>query len=212
MIDNFKDLSVGKYMEIQQLAKDESLDELTFQVKVLAILADKSEDDILALPLGEYTSLVRKSRFLEAKEPDVIKVADKYNLGGLVLVPTKDIRKITTAQYIDFQEWNKQGSEEHMVEILSCFLVPSGKKYNDGYDIIEVQEAIRENMCVAEVLGLIAFFLQVWQRSIAISLHYSKREARKMKDKEKREEMLKRIRTQETLLHHDGDGLSMWMQ
>ncbi len=212
MITSYKELSIGKYVEIGKLVKDESLDELSFQVKVLAILADKSEDEILNLPLGEYTDMVRASQFLEGKDATLTPIADKYVLGGYELVPTKDIRKIITAQYVDFQEWNKAGADDHMVEIISCFLVPKGKAYNQGYDIVEVQEAIRNNMSVAEVLGLIAFFLTLWQRSIKYSLNYSRREARKMKDKEKKEEMLKKIAETEMRLQNDGDGLEMWMQ
>lgn len=211
MIESFKDLSIGKYMEIVKWGKDTALDEFTFQVKVLALLADKSEEDILNLPLGEYSAMARKAAFLQSKDFPVARVAEKYVIGGFELVPTRDLRKVTAAQYIDFQEYAKGDTETFMVEILSCFLVPKGKKYNNDYDIVEVQRAIADNMSVEEVLSLVGFFIKLYLRLIRISLSYSRRAAKMIKDREQRKKKLAEIKVQMDLLN-DGDGLAMWMQ
>ena len=79
--------------------------------------------------------------------------------------------------------------------MLSCFLVPKGCDYNDGYDIADVHAAIREEMSVAEVLALLAFFFKSWFVSIRDTLSCSVREAMKIEDKETKKTMLKKIRS-----------------
>ena len=95
------------------------------------------------------------------------------------------------------------------MEFLSVILVPKGHRYNDGYDIIEVQRAIREEMSVSDGVSLAGFFLTWCRKSIVDSLNYSKQEAMGIKDKTRREEILKKIREQEELLRTSGDGSQM---
>ena len=165
-IDNYRDLPVGKYEEIVRLCNEE-MTEVDRKVAVLAILTGKTEDEILRLPLPLFTAYSAKSRFLEKEcPPNLIPgVSKSYHLGGFVLEPTTDIRKITAAQYIDFQTFAKE-KETKTVEMLSCFLVPRDMEYGEGYDVLEVHDAIRREMSVAEMLALIAFFFGRFLASI----------------------------------------------
>ena len=192
MIDNYRNLPIGKFLEISALAKDESVDALTQQVKTISILAGMTEDDILSLPIAEYKELAGKTKFLEKEYGGNMAVAKSYKVGGFELIPVKDITKITTAQYVDYQTFSKEG-EKFLVESLSTLLVPKGKKYNDGYEIRDVHKAIRENLSVADVLALSAFFLQKWVKSIKDSRTYSIKEIRKIPDKELRERLMKQL-------------------
>lgn len=162
IIDNYRQLKMCDYLEIQALANDDKLDALDYQVQVLSILTNSSESDILNLPIGEYKALVAASSFLEKPIEDIhTRLAKSYIVGGFELIPTTDYRKVTAAQYIDYQTFSKAGVDQYPCEIVSCFLVPKGKHYADGYDVAEVQKAIREEMSVAEVMELLAFFF-VW--------------------------------------------------
>ena len=187
-IDNYRDLPVGKYEEIVRLCNEE-MTEVDRKVAILSILTGKTEDEILKLPLPTFTEYSAKSRFLEHECPEnlIPGVSRSYHLGGFVLLPVTDIRKITAAQFIDFQEFSKQ-KETKMVEMLSCFLVPSGMDYGEGYDVLEVHQAIRDEMSVAEMLALIAFFFGKFIESSRRITTYSIRMMRK-KDPEKAKEM-----------------------
>ena len=187
-IDNYRDLPVGKYEEIVRLCNEE-MTEVDRKVAILSILTGKTEDEILKLPLPTFTEYSAKSRFLEKECPEnlIPGVSRAYHLGGFVLLPVTDIRKITAAQFIDFQEFSKQ-KETKMVEMLSCFLVPRGMDYGEGYDVLEVHQAIREEMSVAEMLALIAFFFGRFIKSSRRITTYSIRMMRK-KDPEKAKEM-----------------------
>lgn len=207
--DSFSKLMLGDYIDIMDICKDDSLEEIDKQVKVISILTGRTEDDILNLSIPEYKGLVTRSRFLEQPLPDSTRLADSYKIGKFCLIPVTDFRKVTTAQYIDFQSFHQAGMEEHIVEILSCLLVPQGKIYNQDYDIIEVQKDIRDNLSVADGLSLYAFFFVSFSDSIKDMLTFSKEMVAKVKDKTKRERILKEIEMQEALLRTNGDGSPM---
>lgn len=193
MIDNYNLLSVGKYLQIQDIAKEEELSDIDKQVAIIAVLADLSEDAVLDLPIMEYKALAEKSKFLEKPMNVPKNIASTYTLDGWELVPTTDIRKMTTAQYIDFQTFSKEG-EKKLIEVLSCFLIPRGKKYNEDYDILEVQKALRNYLTITNCLALSAFFLAKFNRSIKGMLIYSKWIAKiKLKKGKEKQEILKKI-------------------
>lgn len=209
IIDNYRDLHLKDYIDIVAISKDESLEELDKQVKIISILTGADEGTILNLPIMEYKELAARSAFLEGELPDGGRILESYRCGDYNLIPTKDIRKVTTAQYIDFQTFHQAGIDEHLVEIISCLLVPKGKKYNDGYDIIDVQNAIRESLSTYEAVSLYAFFLASCSKSMRDMLISSLKALRKLKDRNKRMTMEKEIRKQLTILDSGGDGLQM---
>lgn len=212
MITNYNSLSIGKYIRLCDTLADNSLDELGKQVTTLSILADKTEDEILYLPLLEYQEMARQAKFLECEPPmDNAKIGKTYKIGKWTLCPVTFIGKITTAQYIDFQTLS-QDALHHLAEVVSCFLIPEGCKYNDGYDIAELQADIRNLLSVAQANALIAFFLRKFNLSMRSILLYSAIQARRIKDKEMRKTMRASIAQAEMSLRRDGDGWQMLMQ
>lgn len=205
IIDNYRSLPVGKWLEILELSKDESVDALEQQVKTIAILTGLSEGEVLDLPLLEYRELAGKTKFLEKGYDGQLMTAKSYGLAGMVLIPVKDFAKITTAQYVDFQTFSKD--DKYIVECLSTLLIPKGKKYNDGYEITEVHKAIREHLSVADVLSLSAFFLQSWVKSIKDFQTYSVKEILRCPDKKMRVKLMRQM--EEAMGIHsktNGDG------
>ena len=193
IIDNYRKLPIGKYNEIVKLCETE-MNELDRKVRIVGILTGLTDDEVLALPLTDFTECCAKAKFIDLPCPETLipSVSKSYPVGEFNLVPVTDMRKVTTAQYIDFLSFSKD-KEHNIVEMLSCFLVPKGMDYNEGYDILDVHNAIKEEMSVAEVLALLAFFFGSWTRSINSTLSSSERMARRVKDKEKRQMIMERI-------------------
>ena len=193
IIDNYRKLPIGKYNEIVKLCETE-MDEVDRKVKIVGILTGLTDDEVLALPITDFTECCAKAKFIDLPCPETLipSVSKSYPVGEFNLVPVTDMRKVTTAQYIDFLSFSKD-KEHNIVEMLSCFLVPKGMDYNEGYDILDVHNAIKEEMSVAEVLALLAFFFGSWTRSINSTLSSSERMARRVKDKGKRQMMMERI-------------------
>lgn len=208
IIDNYRDLPIGLYLEICDIDRREDLEDINKQVSIISVLTGMAEEDIYNLPLEEYRQLAAKSQYLRHPYEGEVLTAKNYIVGKFTLVPVEDYRKITTAQYIDFQTFAKD-AERNIVEILSCMLIPKGKKYNQDYDVLEVQNALREHLCVADALSLLAFFFVQYRQSIKDSLTYSREMAMRLRDPEKKRRMLREIQKEEDRLLKLGDGLRM---
>lgn len=210
IIDNYRDLPYGKYEEIVRLCETEMTD-VDRKVAVISVLTGKTEDEVLRLPLDVFTRYSAATRFLEAECPEnlIPAVSKTYPVGGFILVPVAEMRKVTAAQYIDFQTF-AEDRDHRAVEMLSCFLIPRGCDYNDGYDVLDVHRAIRDEMSVATVLSLLAFFFKSWAKSIRATLTCSMRAAKRIKDPATRKEKMAEIqRLLDSLTAGDGSPTSM---
>lgn len=203
-------MPIGKYLECMAVADIPDINERN--TALLSILTDTPEDELLMLSLSEFGGLMKKAGFLvEQPEPD--KVANRYTLSCGEMIPCKDIRKMTAGQFIDYQELSK-AEGEHIVEILSCFLVPKGHRYNDDeYDIDAVRDAIRNELPITFALGLSAFFLTSFYRWLRVFQIYSDIQLRRMK----KQERAKWTETERTLKEQmdsltNGVGSLAWMQ
>ena len=158
-------ITIEKHKQIQRLLTDGNTDDMQadmqeIQAELLAIYADTDVDTIMNYPLTKYHKLVEKfysdyySDFSHA-EPAI---KDKYTAGDMVLVPMLDFTQITVAQMMDFSVLSTDPIE-NIEKLLAIFLIPKGKKYNDGYDLMQVQKAILK-MDFNEVSPLLAFFLR----------------------------------------------------
>lgn len=209
IIDNYADLAIGTYLRIVALRRDTSLTIYDRQPKEIALLTGLSEQEVLALPLPQYKALAGRLAFLDNPAPDVPRPSKEVRIGDLVLVPVADSAKLTAAQYIDYQTMLAQdGTEDKVVELLSVFLVPKGRAYCDGYDIADVQTAIRDHLSVLDVLSLVGFFMTRFAESIASSLSLSEKMVRRITDPEQRKDLLTRVeKAREALLSlKGGDG------
>ena len=216
MITTYDNCPLGIYQDIERISRDKGREDIDKQVAILALLSGKTERDILNLPLPDYHVLAVQSEFLGRPAPKASRPAAKYRLGDFTLVPVLDLRKLTTAQYIDFQTFAPQGDDK-LVELLSVLLVPEGMTYGDGYDTALVQQAIREELPVSAAISLSAFFFKSWltlTEDTLASLETEVKKARKIKDATKRAELLTRIeKTKQDLRRRSklvGAGLRRW--
>lgn len=207
MITSFKDLTLSKFREIQQIAK-EGGDELEMNIRFLSVLSDIPVDELCAMPLTEVSTMLGGLSFLCEAMPEE-QIAKRYKIGDLTLCPCFDITEFTTAQYVDFQEFMK-APDENQVGILSTLLIPKGKKYNVGYSIKEVREAIDKNISVTTSTALFTFFLKRLQNSIVKTLRSSALEVallrpKNKEQKEQKEKLAKAVEEALDLLQR-GDG------
>jgi hypothetical protein len=201
MIDNYNDLTLGKFMQVNA-ALERDGEEIDKQVEIIAVLADKTVDEVLLLPLADYARMAKKTAFLrEPCKPAMI--GEEWHYG--YLWPVTDFRKINTAQYVDFQTFSKDFPAT-LPQLLSVFLVPDGMAYNDGYDPAEVQEVVK-GMPLPTALGLAAFFFVQFSRLTGDSLTSWAQEMKRTKDMAQRERIARKITEVRQLLHSAGVGL-----
>lgn len=202
MITDYEHLPIGKYIKILELSQTEDND-----VAIISVLADKTEDELMHLPIVDYRTLADKAGFL-FYQPSPAKIRGEYTCGQFKLRLDKKAEKLTTAQYIDFKEFAKAGVTD-ICEYLSVILIPQGKTYNEGYDREDVRDAIRGTLPTPDALGIRDFFVMRLGRLIAASLTYSRMIAASLKDKETRTKIRRQIAELEASLT-SGVGLEMW--
>lgn len=192
MIDDYSKLSIGKYLEILDVLETES-DDIDKYASIVAVLDDMEVDAVLDLPLTDFSQRCKDISFLFS-QPEKVQLKDRYRLGKYDLDLIVDLKKITAGQYIDYMSFMKT-PDKYLVEILSVFLVPRGKKYNQGYDISDVQSAIRTYLTVDQALSMSAFFLTLCRVLIETTLTSLERKIRKMEKKGKPTEDLQKVLT-----------------
>lgn len=154
-------ITIEKHKQIQKLLKENNVEDMQeVQAEWLAIYADTDLDTIMNYPLTKYHKLVERfynDYFTDFSHAEPA-IKDKYTAGDMVLVPMLDFTQITVAQMMDFSVLSADPIE-NIEKLLAIFLIPKGKKYNDGYDLMEVQKAILQ-MSFNELSPLLAFFLK----------------------------------------------------
>lgn len=203
MIDNYPALTLGRYMKINAVLEGPG-DDLAKQVEILAILADLSTDEVLALPLADYAEMARQSAFLRVPCRPA-EITEDYRFEDLA--PVADFTKINTAQYIDFQTFAKDFPRS-FPQLLSVFLVPESHAYNTGYDVGKVQSQVGR-IPLPQALGLAAFFFGRFLKLTEDSLTSWAAEAAKEKNPQRRTEITRRMTEVQVLLQRAGLGLQM---
>ena len=187
---DWENITIEKYYKIKDILDDEVDDDITKNVKLVAVMLNKDEQEVWDMDMAEAGNYISRLQFLNKfelpKHPNM-----KIKLPSYDLVVIKDLTKINVAQYVDFQNFVKMPMRESMEKILSIFLIPEGCSYNTGYDILDLQKEIRENLSFRVAEGLLSFFIEKYGRSLIHSLVYCRRQVKKTKDKEMMENLEK---------------------
>jgi hypothetical protein len=212
MINNYKDLTVEKYLQLQEVDWT-SMEEIDIQSTMISILADMDVDDVLDLPIGEYRKMAAQLQFMTVEPKVKPRKIDKVKINGKEFYVLKDVKDMTAGQYIDYQSYIQQNDIKMLPYTLSCVIIPKGKKYGEVDAIEDIMQ-----LSVEEALTIANFFMNKSRSLTRGTLLYlewmMKKKARKMKDetmKQKMEEAVKSIHSLRSLTK-DGDGFLALMQ
>lgn len=212
MINNYKDLTVEKYLQLQEVDWT-SMEEIDIQSTMISILADMDVDDVLDLPIGEYRKMAAQLQFMTVEPKVKPRKIDKVKINGKEFYVLKDVKDMTAGQYIDYQSYIQQNDIKMLPYTLSCVIIPKGKKYGEVDAIEDIMQ-----LSVEEALTIANFFMNKSRSLTRGTLLYlewmMKKKARRMKDetmKQKMEEAVKSIHSLRSLTK-DGDGFLALMQ
>ena len=176
-VKSFNQVSIKLYRKLKEVTEDPSKSELVKSVEIVALLNDKTVDEVLHLPIPEFNSLVAETSFLDhpklenpkATAPRFIKIGDqKFSL-------ELDVYKWSTARFIDFQTFIKEGSrpEDKMYcNALACILVPEGKEYGKDYDPLEVARLIEDSLDIITAKQVFFYWKRRWLGSLKVIQSY----------------------------------------
>ena len=154
----WSDITIADYNELLEV-NESTVDPIDRQVQILAWMCDVDDDEILSLPIPEYTNLVRQMQWIYTRPQSAPICPDSIMLDGHNYRVTKDLRNITAGQYIDFVTIYRDNKDK-LADILSCFIIPEDKEYNDGYDIELLRETIRTSMPILTADDMMLFFCE----------------------------------------------------
>lgn len=213
MIKSWNEMPIGVLQKIYALENDHSEDK---PYKLVAALSNMTLEQVLDLPIQETHQMIEDSQFL-ATPPKKVRAKKQYVINGRKYDVNLNPNEMTTAQYIDFQAYSTD-CEKHLGAFLSVFLVPEGKKYNNGYNIEFVHNEITQHFNVEDALALTAFFLHslkkllrrvLFQTEAIITMTRWKAPTKELKEElKKAEKMVRQMNEALPSLF----GLALWKQ
>lgn len=191
MKSNWNELTVNEFIQLEQLLKAD-IPESYRTAHVIALLDNKSLDEVENLPISTFMSLAENLSFIQT-QPKYNDIQKEYIINNHIYELKSEIPSITTAQYIDYQNYSKEGD---LTKLLSVWVIPKGHKYNDGYDMIEVIQDMG-HMLLQDAMGICFFFPKQLAASVLIIQQSLKQNLKELKMKKIPD---KKIKEMETLL------------
>lgn len=185
------DFTLKEYEKYYELVKGEDFNVF----EILELFGYKNSDN---LEVGEFNKIVNDI-FSQKIEVPPLKL--EYEVNGKHFKLITMIKDIKAGQFIDYQIYLK---EVKLHQLLSIFLLPiticdssimkrkikKVKNYNDGYDLIELQDFLYNNFKISDAMAISNFFLNlsasllpIIQNSLMLQMAKEKIRLEKMKKK-----------------------------
>lgn len=202
IINDWSQVTLRQYNDLIDIQKNEEYEDLID--KGAAMLDILYGIDSMNIPFTDYQLLISRLNKLFETEVKTNRTKAAYKVGDREYWLLSNPAEYTTAQYVDFSNYNK---DNDVVGMLSCVIIPKGHLYMDGYDVEQVKDDIGE-LSICDALGVRDFFVKWSALSINHSLRFLTRRMMKNKKltKEQKEQMkdsLKQLKQQmNTVLSH----------
>lgn len=191
MYKSWDQISISLYKEIVEIT-ERDITPVEKDLAVLALLMGISEEEIYDIGVNELSELRFQMEFLDNFKFNENWKSKKIVLNGKTYEVCVDLTKFSIAQYVDFQTyWAKKDNISYMSNLLSCFIIPKGKKYNTDYDITETINDIENYLPITVANSVLFFFLKESLTSIKVFQTCLDWRIKKMKNKQNKEKVEK---------------------
>ena len=198
----WEEITVKKYYEILEILREDVGDALELNARLIDCIWGIDSADI---PVIRFSWYLDELKFLqEPYEPKTPK--KEYKVKDKVFKPVLDVSKITTAQYIDFQELIKRSDHKLLLNVL---FIEDGKEYGEA----DNSDLLWENLTLDAYSDVMFFFqrllLDLMKDTLNSSKKILKKEYRKEKDPQKKQELMDQmVKIHLTLLELNENGLA----
>ena len=162
---NWFDVSLKKYIEIKDLYLDP---EFSDEDRIILLINILFGVDALKLKTTELNKYIEQMKFLGEKVPKM-KIREKYKLGENWYILRRNLKDFTVAQWIDFQNFLKNGSDaDNYANLLSVFFLPEDEEeYGENYNVEQVRNDINNYLSIPDATSIASFFL-TYRRALLI--------------------------------------------
>ena len=165
-------VSLKQYNDIKEIFLNPEISEEDRLILLINILFGI---DALKLKTSELNKYINDLKFLNTTPPKM-KLRDKYKLGEKYYILKRNLKDFTVAQWIDFQNFLKNGSDtDNYANLLSVFFIPENQTEYGEYDVESVRQDINNHLSIADASSLAAFFLTYHKASFLLFLKSTKR-------------------------------------
>lgn len=189
---NWNSISLKQYNDIKDVFLNPEFSE---EDRIILLIKICFGVDTLKLKASELNSYVSQLNFLNTTPPKM-KLKEKYKLGENWYILRRNLKDFTVAQWIDFQNFLKNGSDtDNFPNLLSVFFIPEGETEYGEYDVEEVRQDINNHLSIADANSIASFFLTYQKALLIRSLLYTKRKIMKTPlDKKEKKKIKKEFR------------------
>ena len=157
MIDSYDKLTLGKWLELKDV--DTEQEEIDVQEEIVRPKEHFTRIVIKNLNKKIKGSMVNESMFLAQEPPIITKLPKHITIDGKEFDIVQKVETISTGQYIDYQTYLKNNN---IPLILTCFIIPKGHKYGEGYSLEETSQLFKDFLPIGIAIGISRFFFALW--------------------------------------------------
>ena len=184
----WKDITLRQFNKIQDLLQE--IDEYT-TLNIIDVIYDVDSSDMPAMEV--MNKYAHSLDFLTTTIPTNEKLKDVYTINQREYNSNINLTQMTTAQFVDYQNYAKLNPVD-ISKCLSVFIIPKGHTYNDGYDLQQVQDDIKD-LDMVTINTLAFFFKKLYILLLEITLLCLTQDTTQMKiPTEKKEEILNQLK------------------
>lgn len=148
----WKDITLRQFNKIQDLLQE--IDEYT-TLNIIDVIYNVDSADMPAMEV--MNKYAHSLDFLMTTIPTNEKLKETYTINQREYNSNINLTQMTTAQFVDYQNYSKENPVD-ISKCLSVFIIPKGHTYNDGYDLKQVQDDIKDLDMVT--INTLAFFFK----------------------------------------------------
>lgn len=210
---SWRDISINEYYDIKDIIEDDSLQPYEKEVQLIAFINNMTDEEVWNLDINKFRELQVEALWIYDFDFNKTRNFKNIKINNEKYVVDINLQHFTVAQYIDFQTFwpkTKTNMREVIGNVIACFVIPKGHKYNDGYDMTQTIEDIKDNIDIMTANEIMFFFLSTYQILMRISLSYSRSKIKKMMKKKKLgEEALDMLNKVEQIEKTISDGFTL---
>lgn len=155
----WEEVSLKKFQALNAfIMSNVKMTDLDRSIEIYSLLTDnpdEARDALLNMTVDQLSIELSKIHFIVNKYKSKVPETE-YDIDGNKYTVQLNLRNMTAAQYIDFQNFYKD-YEKNQKYIFLCFLIPKGKKYNEGYDVMELADKLYDRIPITIVTDIMVF-------------------------------------------------------
>ena len=184
----WKDITLRQFNKIQDLLQE--VDEYT-TLNIIDVIYDVDSANLPAMEV--MNKYAHSLDFLMTTIPTNEKLKETYTINQREYNSNINLTQMTTAQFVDYQNYSKENPVD-ISKCLSVFIIPKGHTYNDGYDLKQVQEDIKD-LDMVTINTLAFFFKKLYILLLETTLLCLTQDMKKMNiPTQKKEEILNQLK------------------